>query len=247
MLNVRLDLAYDGTSYNGFQLQKEGLPTIQGRVEEGLARLYKQQVRLAGAGRTDAGVHARGQVATYQAPFEIPFDRLPPALNSVLPPDIVVHGAALVPPEFHARFSAKSKIYSYTIDRAAYPRVQLRLYSWYLPGSLDIETLTAAARVFEGSHDFKFFQAQGSTVRSTLRTIYRVRVEMRSCDQLLRLIFEGDGFLYKMVRLIVGSLVRVGQGRLNSGELAAALAGRQPVAAGSAAPAHGLCLEQVIY
>lgn len=245
-MNVRLDISYDGASYGGFQVQ-ENSNTIQGELERALAVLYKQPVRIVGAGRTDAGVHARGQVAHYRAPFEISAANLPAALNSVLPDDIVVVGAKLVSANFHARFQARRKIYSYTIDRAKYVQVMRRNYSFHVPGPLDLAAMIKGARLLEGKHDFAAFQATGRSVRDTVRTLYRVGLHDSSRQQLLRLEFEGDGFLYKMVRLLTGSLLRVGRGKLAPEDLAAALEGRNPSAAGPAAPPHGLCLERVVY
>lgn len=244
MPNFRLDLTYDGTGYSGFQIQYNA-PTVQGVLEEALERLYRQRIRITGAGRTDAGVHARGQVVNYQGPPRVPPDRLPAALNSLLPGDVVVTAAGEVPADFHARYSASGKLYSYTLDRAAYPQVLLRLYSWHCPGPLDVEAMREAARILQGTHDFKAFRAEGSSVLNTVRTLRRL--ELVKEDYILRLLFEADGFLYRMVRLITGSLVRVGQGRLQPSDIAGALAGVNPRAAGPTAPARGLCLEKVYY
>jgi len=243
---IKLHISYDGTRYSGFQIQ-DNAPTIQGELEKALAVIYKQPVRVTGAGRTDAGVHARGQAAHYEAPFHIAVSNLPAALNAVLPGDIVITGAEAVPADFHARFQAKRKIYCYTIDRAPYPQVLLRLYSYHFPAALDLEAMRAGAKLLQGRHDFAAFQAAGSTVRDTVRTLYRVELQDLPRIQLLKLRFEGDGFLYKMVRLLTGSLLKLGQGKLAVKDLAAALEGCCPAAASPAAPPHGLCLEQVIY
>ncbi|HHX87436.1 MAG TPA: tRNA pseudouridine(38-40) synthase TruA, partial [Firmicutes bacterium] len=200
MLNICLKLSYDGTNYAGFQLQTDNIPTIQGVLERALYRLYKQPLRVAAAGRTDAGVHARGQVVTYQAPFFIPAEKLPLAINSLLPPEVVVWDAEEVSPKFHPRYSASIKCYSYTIDLAPFPQVMKRRYSWHCPYSLDVEAIFKAGARLTGRHDFSAFRARGSKVSSTVRTIYRVSAENLAEQQLLRLTFEGDGFLYKMVR-----------------------------------------------
>lgn len=246
MTNIRLDITYDGTDYSGFQIQ-ENAPTIQGEIERALAIIYKQPVRLAGAGRTDAGVHARGQVAAYSAPFEVFIDRLPAAINSSLPAGIVVTGASPVPPGFHPRFDAVRKIYSYTIDRDPYPRVMLRRYSLHHPGPLNLHLMRHAAISIQGKHDFKVFQASGGTDGDTVRTLFRVELREDAGERLLRLTFEGDGFLYRMVRLITGSLLRVGRAQLDPGDLLLALQGEKPDVAGPTAPPQGLCLEKVIY
>lgn len=246
MNKIKLHISYDGTRYSGFQIQ-DNAPTIQGELEKALAVIYKQPVRLTGAGRTDAGVHARGQAAHYEAPFPIAVSNLPAALNAALPGDIVITGAEAVPADFHARFQARRKIYSYTIDRALYPRPMLRLYSYHFPGFLDLESMRAGTMLLQGRHDFAAFQAAGSSVRDTVRTLYRVELQNLPPEQLLKLEFEGDGFLYKMVRQLAGSLLRIGQGKLTVKELAAALEGACPSAAGPTAPPHGLCLERVVY
>ncbi|MEW5783735.1 MAG: tRNA pseudouridine(38-40) synthase TruA [Bacillota bacterium] len=246
MQNIRLEITYDGTAYSGFQIQ-ENAPTIQGELERALVTIYKQKVRLIGAGRTDAGVHARGQAAHFIAPFTVPLERLPAALNSLLGSDIVVTDAAAVSPDFHARHDAKRKLYSYTLDRALYPRVMLRRFSLHYPEPLDLERIVEAASLLEGKHDFRAFQAAGSAVRDTVRTLHRVELRNLQDEQLLKLFFEGDGFLYRMVRLLTGSLLRVGAGKLDRADLAAALRGQNRAAAGPTAPPHGLCLERVVY
>lgn len=239
-------ITYDGTNYSGFQVQTNAV-TVQEKLEQALALIYKQTVRITGAGRTDAGVHARGQAANFRAPFEIAPERLPHALNALLPPDVVVTGAVEVSDDFHARYSAKSKLYSYCLDRAVFPQVMKRLYSWHLPGPLDLKALNQAIRLFEGTHDFKGFQASGSRVSDTRRTIYRVETRELAEEELLVLYFEGDGFLYRMVRLITGTLIRAGRGKVSPAEIEKALQGLDYGAAGPSAPPWGLCLEKVKY
>lgn len=246
MCDLLVQVSYEGTAYGGFQIQKNA-PTIQGELEKALAVIYKEPLRVAGAGRTDAGVHALGQVVQYRAPFAIPCSKLPAALNSLLPPDIVVLKAEPVAPDFHARFSAKGKVYSYTLDRALYPQVQRRRFAYHFPGHFNRQAVEAAVEIIEGTHDFGSFRAAGSSVRSTVRTLYRVGLAEHPEKELLVLTFEGSGFLYHMVRMLVGSLLRVSRGRLEPGELATALLGELPGAAGPTAPPQGLCLEKVIY
>ncbi|NMD42224.1 MAG: tRNA pseudouridine(38-40) synthase TruA [Firmicutes bacterium] len=246
MGQICLVVSYDGTAYGGFQIQKNA-PTIQGELERALAVIYKEPLRITGAGRTDAGVHARGQVVHYTAPFKIPAAQLPAALNVLLPPDIVVLTAAAVGPDFHACYDARRKIYRYTLDRAPYPQVMRRHFAYHLPGSFNCPAVEKAARVLTGTHDFQAFRVAGSAVRSTVRTLYRVQPESLPEEQLLLITFEGDGFLYRMVRMLVGSLLRVGRNRLEPEAIAAALAGEFPEAAGPTAPPQGLSLEKVIY
>ncbi len=245
--NICLKVSYDGTNFAGFQIQTGNIPTVQGVLETALSRVYKQPLRVAAAGRTDAGVHALGQVVSYQAPFYIPAGKLPPAINSLLPPEVVVWEAEEKPTQFHARFSARKKIYSYTLDRAPFPQVMKRRYTWYCRYTLNTEAISKGGAWLAGRHDFSAFRARGSSTGSAVRTLYRISVDELPGQQLLRITFEGDGFLYKMVRLMVGSLIRVGRGRLQPEDLGEALAGSQPQAAGPAAPPQGLCLEKVEY
>lgn len=246
MFNTLIRISYDGTNYSGFQIQANAL-TIQEELERALSIVYKQPLRINGAGRTDAGVHARGQAANYFAPFRITAEKLPYALNSLLPPDIVVTGAVEVSDGFHARFAVGRKIYSYTLDRAVFPRVMKRLYSYHLPGTLDLAAIRDAASLFVGTYDFKLFQAAGSSVTDTRRTLHRVELTEKPEKQFLVFYFEGSGFLYRMVRLMTGSLIRVGLNNLNKSDLEAALKGDNSDAAGPTVPAQGLCLEKVYY
>ncbi len=246
MINTLIRISYDGTNYSGFQIQ-DNAPTVQGELERALAVVYKQHLRICGSGRTDAGVHARGQAASYRAPFRIDEEKLPHALNALLPPDIVVTGAVEVADDFHARFSARRKVYSYTIDRAAYPQVMKRLYSFHLPDALDMKAIEKAADLFTGTHDFKAFRAAGSLMTETTRTLYRVQLKEKPAEQLLAIYYEGSGFLYRMARLITGTIIRVGLGRLELTDVEAALDGKNSEAAGPTVPAYGLCLEKVHY
>ncbi len=246
MQNTLLWISYDGTAYSGFQMQANA-PTIQEEIEKALAVIYKQPLRIYGAGRTDAGVHARGQAASFFAPFRIVPEKLPYALNSILPDAIVVTGAEEVPECFHARYDAIGKKYSYTLDRALHPQVLRRCFSWHLPDFLDPGALAAAACLFAGEHDFAAFQSAGSDVTGTVRNLSRVEPVFYPEEQLLTIFFEGSGFLYHMVRLITGTLIRVGKGELQPERVKAALAGLDKNAVGPTAPACGLCLDRVIY
>ena len=246
MFNTLIRISYDGTNYSGFQIQANA-PTVQGELERALGVIYKQEVRINGAGRTDAGVHALGQAASFNAPFHIALENIPQAINGLLPPDIVVYDAEAVSEDFHARFSAKGKAYSYTLDRAIYPRVMKRLYSLHLPGQLDLAAMRKAAELLTGTHDFEAFQASGSTVTNTERTLYSIDLIDKQDEQMLCLSYEGSGFLYRMVRLMTGTLIRVGKGKLETDQVEAALLGINSSAVGPTVPAHGLCLEKVFY
>jgi len=245
--NIKLTLAYDGTNYSGFQKQSgSGLPTVQDRLEEALAALAHTDIRVIGAGRTDAGVHARGQVVSFHTgDWTIPTGRIVPALNSVLPPDIAALAACEVPADFHARYSARAKTYTYTIYNSPLRSPFHRLYTYHLPHPLDERRMSEAARLLVGEHDFSSFQAAGRPVQSAVRTLF-------ACDvvrdgHIVRLTVSGSGFLYKMVRVIAGTLIEVGRGRLRPEDVAAILAARDRSLAGPTAPPHGLCLESVEY
>lgn len=244
MLNVKLTLAYDGTCYHGFQRQKNAV-SIQEVLERTLKRVYGEDISITGSGRTDAGVHARGQVVNYYAPFEIPVERIPYALNSILPDDIRVLMADYVLPEFHARFDARSKIYSYTIDQGEFHSVFTRLYSYHLPVSLDVKAMEQASRYFLGRHEFSAFCSSKSLVKDRNREVKKAQWEKEG--ELLRFIIEADGFLYNMVRIIVGTLLEVGQGRIQSEAISRIIDSGNRNTAGPTVPARGLCLEKVFY
>lgn len=246
MINTLLTVAYDGTNYGGFQIQENAF-TIQEALEKALGIVYKKAVRVTAAGRTDSGVHARGQAVSFRAPFGIDDDSLPHALNCLLPADIVVTGAVKVEDAFHARFDAIGKTYSYTIDRAKFPQIMMRLYSWHMPDPLDLNVVKKAASMFVGTHDFKYFQSAGGKVTDTVRTIYRAGVEEQPDRCLLVLTYEGNGFLYRMIRRITGTLIQAGKGDLALEDISEALKGSNPGAVAPTAPARGLCLEKVLY
>jgi tRNA pseudouridine38-40 synthase len=243
--NFKLVLEYDGSNYHGWQRQK-GLLTIQEVVETRLAIMTQTPVRLLGAGRTDAGVHARGQVANFFSNTQIPPARLLRGLNSLLPEDIVALELAIVPNDFHARFKAHSKVYEYRIHNGPIPPALGRQYSWHISRPLKWRTMAQCLRLLEGKHDFSSFQGAGSSVRSTERVI--LATEITSLGDDTRLItIEANGFLRHMVRNIVGTLVDVGSGKLTEEGFSAVLAARDRQQAGMTAPARGLCLFEVRY
>ncbi len=244
MIRHRITLSYEGSCYHGFQSQKNAL-AIQDVLEERLEKLYGRTVKVEAAGRTDAGVHARGQVVAFTAPPLIPTARLPAALNGLLPEDIVVLGAGQEKESFCPRRDARAKIYSYTVDNGPFPDVFWRRFAWHLPCSLDLEAMRAGAHYLAGRHDFKAFQASGSAVENTVRTIYALDIERRG--SFIKFLFRGDGFLYKMVRNITGTLVEVGQLKKEPGDIENILFAGDRRLAGETAPAKGLCLEKVFY
>ena len=244
--SLKLTVAYDGTAYAGFQRQPNGV-TIQQRLEEALRAVTGEpELRIASAaGRTDAGVHARGQVVHVRTNATIPVERWPAALNSVLPDDIAVVGAAAVPPDFHARYWAREKRYRYTFHVSPYPAPLIRhcAYHWHRP--LDLEAMRRAAELLTGRHDFAAFRASGGSAKTSLRTI--TRLSLTPQGPLLFLDVAADGFLYNMVRIIAGTLLEVGAGRRTIAQVAQALRTGDRRLAGRTLPPHGLCLEEVVY
>ena len=258
---LKITLAYDGTAYVGWQRQTEGT-SIQGLLEHALTRLDKAPVVVVGAGRTDAGVHALGQVARAHVRGSHDGATLTRALNAMLPSDVRVLGVEDVHATFHPRYDATSKTYQYWIWDGGVLPPPLRAWCWHLPRGLDAGAMDAAARFVEGRHDFAAFQSTGSDVKTTERTVVRacVRREDAGMDQrgvLTRLgasgphfvVFEieADGFLRHMVRALVGTLVEVGSGRRRADAVPGLLAGGRRAAAGPTAPARGLVLVRVHY
>lgn len=246
MRNIKLTLAYDGANYHGWQLQApEHGPTIQGVLEDKLQLLTKQPVRVQGAGRTDAGVHALGQVASFATESRIPAERFPLALNSVLPPEIVALEAGDVSAEFNARFSAVRKTYRYHIYHAQQPSPFWYRYAWHVPNKLDLAAMEEGARLLTGTRDFRSFCASGSPVKNFVRTVDACRVEREG--NIIQISITADGFLYNMVRIIVGTLVEMGKGKRDPGEMPGIIDSRTRVAAGTTAPPQGLFLVSVEY
>jgi tRNA pseudouridine38-40 synthase len=241
----RLVLEYDGAAFEGWQVQP-GRPTVQGALETAIARITGARVRVVGAGRTDTGVHAEGQVASARIETALDPRRLRLALNGVLPESVAVVAAAFAPDAFHARRDARGKRYRYSIWNGP-NRSPLRLArSWCLQRPLDVGAIREAAAAFVGCHDFASFQTAGSNVRTTERTLERLEVQGEAGGALV-LGFEGSGFLRHMVRNLTGTLVEVGSGRRRPDEMAALLACRDRRRAGRTAPACGLTLEWVRY
>ncbi|NLW07829.1 MAG: tRNA pseudouridine(38-40) synthase TruA [Clostridia bacterium] len=246
MPRLNISLAYDGTAYAGWQVQPAAHgPTVQGVVADALTRLTGEKINPVAAGRTDAGVHARGQVISFDTTANIPVERWPLALNSHLPQDIVALAAETVTDDFHARFSACWKWYRYTIHNHRIADVFRRRYSWQVRQPLDREAMVTAAAYLVGRHDFRAFCAKGSSVTSFERDVKRI--ELSSEGSYIYLDFVANGFLYHMVRNMVGTLVEVGRGRLKPEVIKAILASRCRERAGPTAPPQGLCLEKVGY
>ncbi len=267
MPTFKITLAYDGTDYVGWQRQANGI-SIQALIEDALRALDGRDVTVTGAGRTDAGVHALGQVAAFTIARALTPDALARALNAHLPPAIRVLSAGEAPPGFHPRFGARAKTYRYQLSNGDVLSPFERGRAWHLPGPLDVEAMRAAARLLEGRHDFAAFQATGSSVETTEREIFvstisttgdtegqtfsrkglnlRVPSVLRGGDVVVYEV-TGNGFLRHMVRIIVGSLVEVGRGRQSPEWISIVIAGRDRALAGPTAPPHGLFLVCVEY
>jgi tRNA pseudouridine38-40 synthase len=242
--NIKLTLAYDGTGFAGFQRQRVER-TVQAVVEDELARLTGEQIRLTGAGRTDAGVHALAQVINFHTAYEIETARYIPALNSLLPPDVAVTAAEEVPDAFNARRSAKRKTYHYRIWRSPARPVFERDRVYHFKRRLDLPAMAEATALIVGRHDFAGFCSAGSAVRTSTREIFEARWEEQG--GVLAFTVTADGFLYRMVRNLVGSLLEVGLGKRSPGWLEEILAGRDRRAAGPCVPPGGLFLVKVEY
>ena len=241
---VLLTIEYDGSAYCGWQRQLNG-PSVQQKVEEALFKVTDERVGITGASRTDAGVHALGQRAHFDMESAIPADKLPFALNTKLPRDIRVTAGREVDERFHARFDAAGKEYSYLIYNRRHPSALLRDLSAHVSVRLDESAMERACRHLPGTHDFAAFQAAGGTAKTTIRRIDSVSVG-RQGDE-IRLVIYGTAFLYNMVRIIAGTLIYVGQGRLPEDVFARAIETGDRLQLGPTAPPQGLCLNRVDY
>ena len=242
--NIKLTIAYDGSGYHGFQRQLNAM-TVQQMLEDKLALLFGHRLILHGAARTDAGVHAYGQVASFRTTGSIPTERIPNAARGLLPPDVVILKAEDVPDDFHARIAAVSKIYVYRIHNSPNADPCLRHYTWHVPQELCVPAMHTAAQALVGTHDFSAFRGAGSSAVSPVRTLYDIAVTCR--EEMVELSIRGNGFLYHMVRNIMGTLVDIGKGRRQAKDLAAILESRNRSLAGATAPSQGLYLMAVHY
>jgi len=264
--NIRLTLEYDGTRYAGWQCQNHKSPsgsrrtgkTIQSTIEKALARVVREKVKLTAAGRTDAGVHARAQVANFQTRSAIPASKFPRAINAFLPKDILVTSAQEERPDFNSCRDAKSKIYRYAILNQEFHNAALRHHTYFCPYKLDVGLMRQEAKVLLGRHNFRSFCASASSARNMARTIKRISIKkclhefpaVLAEPRRLPLVIievEADGFLYNMMRNIAGTLVELGRGRFRRGDIKRILSSRDRRAAGPTLPASGLTLMQVKY
>lgn len=239
-----LKLEYDGTEYHGWQRQNNAV-TIQELLEKTLSKITKAGVSVTGCSRTDAGVHALGYVCNFNTKSNIPAERMPYALNSLLPKDITVLECREASHEFHARFCTKGKKYRYRIINRTFPSVFERNYVYHWPYSLDMRLMEESVGFFVGEHDFSAFMASGSAAKDTVRTIYDFTIEKKNDEIIMEV--SGNGFLYNMVRIIAGTILYVGNGRIKAASIPKIIKDGDRKEAGITAPPQGLYLVEVYY
>jgi tRNA pseudouridine38-40 synthase len=244
MRNIQLVLEYDGTRFRGYQMQKRAR-TVQREIQKALFRILRERTRVVPASRTDSGVHARGQVVNFKTRSCIPLPNIQRALNTYLPDDLAVRKARLVPAGFHARYQARRKLYRYRLLTGSERRPLDRFYSVHCSYPLNVPSMKKAARLLEGKKDFRSFEAHSDGGKNSVRTLFRARI--RKGGPYLTFLFEGDGFLYNMVRNIVGTLLLLGRGKITLSDFERILEARDRRFAGPTAPPQGLVLEKVWY
>lgn len=244
MRRIRLIISYDGTDYVGWQVQPNGV-SVQALLEKALYELTGETIRVEGSGRTDSGVHAKAQVAHFDTNARMDTGKFAVAMNMHLPPDIRVLYSEECDPSFHARFSAKRKQYAYTVQLGAHADVFHRLTSLHLHYMPDEAAMQRAAQAVLGTHDFNAFKCAGSSMENTVRTV--TRSDWTREGNMLIYRVEGNGFLYNMVRILVGTMLEIGSGKRSETDMRSAIESGRRSDAGATAPAHGLCLERVIY
>ena len=244
MRNIRLDLCYDGTRYKGWQRLPGADATIQGKLETALSRILGEPIEVSGSGRTDAGVHAKGQVANFHCESTLPTEEILLSLRRYLPEDIGIYSCRDVSSRFHARLNAREKTYCYRIWVSREPCVFQRRFVTVMEEPLDTAAMMQAAELLLGEHDFSAFCGNAKMKKSTVRLLRSIQIQREGPE--LRLYFTGNGFLHNMVRILVGTLVEVGRGQRDP-ESVSALFGGKRSEAGFLAPPQGLCLEEVFY
>ena len=245
MRNIKLTIEYDGKEFNGWQKQPTKL-NIQGTIEQAIKIITGEEVDLTASGRTDAGVHAFGQVANFKTNSNIPIDKIAVALNSNLKKSIRIISAEEVDERFHSRLSCKRKTYRYVINNSNFSSANYRNLETHIPQKLDIEKMKEAVKYFEGEHDFKAFKASGTSSKSSVRTIYEAKVYKRE-DERICIELTGNGFLYNMVRIISGTLVETGLGKIKPEEIIKIINEGKRENAGKTLPPYGLFLVKVEY
>lgn len=244
MRNIKLTIEYDGTDFCGWQMQPSQR-TVQGEIEKAIKIMSGEEIIIFGAGRTDAGVHANGQVANFHIDSHIHSHRFAAAINSLLPKDIVIKESTEVDDCFHSRYSSIGKEYKYIIYNDRIRSSLLRNYTYYINYHLDVEKMYRASRKLVGAHDFKSFMSSGGSVKNTMRIIHSLNII--SQKNIIEITIKGNGFLYNMARIIVGTLVDIGRGRIQEEELDNILHYKNRQKAGHTAVAKGLYLKKVFY
>lgn len=244
MKNVKLTIEYDGTNYHGWQRQSNA-KTVQEVIEKAIRGLTGEEVEINGSSRTDQGVHAYGQVANFFTRSSIPHDRFSYALNRMLPEDIVIRNSEEVSMDFHARYSSTGKKYRYLIYNSRFPSAIFRNRAYHVSHDLNVDNMKKAISFFIGTHDFSAFKATGSSVKTSVRTIYDAN--LTRVDDNIWFEVSGDGFLYNMVRIIAGTLVDVGMGRIKAEDIPGIIESHDRKRAGRTAPPQGLYLVEVYY
>jgi len=245
MRNIKLVIEYDGKEFNGWQKQPNKL-NIQGEIERAIKQITGEEVDLTASGRTDAGVHALGQVANFKTNSNIPIEKIPIALNSNLKKSILIKSAEEVEERFHSRLNCKRKTYRYIINNSKYGTAIYRNLETHIPMKLDIQKMQEAVKYFEGEHDFKAFKASGTSGKSSVRTIYKAEV-INAGNEKIYIELTGNGFLYNMVRIIAGTLVEVGLGKIEPNEIKTIIESKKRENAGKTLPPQGLYLVKVEY
>ncbi len=244
MRNIRLTIEYDGKDFDGWQKQPKKL-NIQGEIERAIEELTGQKVELIASGRTDAGVHALGQVANFKTSSDFPVEKFPIAINSKLKKSIRIKNAEEVDEKFHSRYNCKEKTYRYIINNSKQGTAIYRSLEYFMPVKLNVEEMKRAIKYFEGEHDFKAFKASGTSSKTSVRKIYKARIEEKNERIIIEL--TGNGFLYNMVRIISGTLVDVGLGKIKPEKIEDIINSGDRKRAGKTLPAHALYLVEVKY
>lgn len=245
MRNIKLTIEYDGKRYLGWQRLGDSDKTIQGKIEATLSKMTGEELEIIGSGRTDSGTHARGQVANFKTTSALPVEKMMDYLNHALPRDIVITKVEEVPERFHARYNAAGKQYSYYVWNKEIPSAIERNFSYHYPQKLDINKMQAACDKLVGEHDFIGFSSLKKTKKSTVRTINSITIDKKG--DLIQFKFVGEGFLYNMVRIMMGTILAVGSGEMELEVIDEVFDKKVRQTAGETVPAHGLFLDEVYY
>lgn len=248
MRNIKIVLDYDGSKYKGWQKQNQkgsNVATIQDKIEKILSKMTGEEVQLIGCGRTDSGVHAQNYVANFKTNSIMSLEKIIEYINEYLPEDITIKDIREASGRFHSRFNVKAKTYEYTIDNNKFKNVFLRKYAWHIDNQLNLEEMRKASKYLLGTHDFKSFTSLKSKNKSTIRTINYI--EILENKNIIKIKINGNGFLLNMVRIIVGTLVQVGIGNIKYEDIEKILESKERSKDSEKAPAHGLCLLELIY